>query len=39
MQLRFSSGTSGTLTYSFDGVTVVKSIGRQEFWSPLPSCS
>ncbi len=39
MQLRFSSGTSGTLTYSFDGVTVVKSITRQVFWSPLPACS
>jgi hypothetical protein len=39
MRLRFSSGTAGTLTYSFDGTTVVKSIVRDEFSSPLPACS
>lgn len=39
MQLRFSNGTTGTLTYSIDGRTVVKSIARQVFSSPVPACS
>jgi hypothetical protein len=39
MRLRFSSGTAGSLTYSYDGTTVVKSIVRDEFSSPLPACS
>ena len=39
MRLRFTSGTTGTLDYSVDGVPVTKSIIRQEFSSPLPLCS
>jgi hypothetical protein len=31
MSLAFSSGTRGTLTYSVNGVTVTKAIGRQLF--------
>ena len=39
MTLRFADGNHGTLTYSVDGVTVVKDITRQVFASPVPSCS
>ena len=39
MQLRFSNGTSGTLGYSYNGVTVVKAITRQEFSAPLAACA
>ena len=39
MRLRFSSGTSATLDYSVSGANVTKSIIRQEYSSPLPSCS
>lgn len=39
MSLRFSSGTSGTLTYSFNGTSVTKAITRQQFSSPLPACA
>ncbi len=39
MSLRFANGTSGTLTYSYNGTTVTKAITREEFSSPLPACS
>lgn len=39
MQLRFTGGESGTLTYSVDGASVTKSIARQLFSTPAPSCS
>ena len=39
MRFLFSSGTSGTLNYSVDGVNVTKAITRQVFSSPVPSCS
>ncbi|HXZ49050.1 MAG TPA: BACON domain-containing protein [Usitatibacter sp.] len=39
MRLAFSSGTTGTLSYTFDGVTVTKSIIRQVFSSPVPACA
>jgi hypothetical protein len=39
MQLKFSDGERGTLTYSVDGVGVVKSIERLVFSSPAPACS
>jgi hypothetical protein len=39
MQLRFTSGVVGALTYSVDGISVTKSITRQVFSSPLPACS
>jgi hypothetical protein len=39
MQFRFTSGMSGTLTYSVDGINVTKSITRQAFSSPVPSCT
>ena len=39
MTLRFTGGESGTLTYSVDGATVTKSITRQLFSNPAPSCS
>ena len=39
MQFRFASGIAGTLTYSVDGVTVVKAITRQVFSNPLPACA
>ncbi|HSN19219.1 MAG TPA: BACON domain-containing carbohydrate-binding protein [Usitatibacter sp.] len=39
MSLRFSNGTTGTLTYTIDGTTVVKPIVRQVFSSPVPACS
>jgi phospholipase/lecithinase/hemolysin len=38
MQFRFSDGTHGTLTYSVNGVSVSKSIVRQEFATPLAAC-
>jgi hypothetical protein len=38
MQLRFANGESATLTYTVNGVTVVKSIVRQVFSSPAPAC-
>jgi hypothetical protein len=38
MQLRFSSGESGTLGYSVNGRAVTKSITRQVFSSPVPFC-
>ena len=39
MRLQFANGTSGTLTYSVNGVNVTKSITRQVFSSPVPACS
>ena len=39
MRLVFTTGTSGTLTYSVGSVTVVKAITRQTFSSPLPACT
>jgi hypothetical protein len=39
MRFQFSSGTSGTLNYSVDGVNVTKAITRQVFSSPVPSCA
>lgn len=39
MQFRFTSGVSGTLTYSVDGINVTKSITRQVFATPFPSCT
>ena len=38
MTLQFTSGTTGSLTYSVNGTTVQKSIQRQTFSSPLPLC-
>ncbi len=39
MRFRFTDGGNGTLTYTYQGATVTKAITRQEFASPLPSCS
>ena len=39
MRFRFSSGESGTLTYTVNGLTVVKTISRLAFSSPVPACS
>jgi hypothetical protein len=39
MRLRFSNGETGTLEYTAYGITVTKTITRQEFWSPLPLCT
>ena len=39
MRLQFASGTTGTLTYSFNGTTVVKAITRQVFSLPTPLCN
>ena len=38
MRFQFTSGTTGVLTYSVDGVTVSKTITRQVFSSPVPAC-
>lgn len=38
MQFRFSDGTNATLNYSVNGVSVSKTITRQEFSAPLPAC-
>ena len=39
MRLSFTNGETGTLVYSVNGATVTKSITRQVFSSPLPSCA
>jgi hypothetical protein len=39
MRLRFSDGNNGTLTYTYNGATVTKSITRQLFDSPVPLCN
>jgi alpha-tubulin suppressor-like RCC1 family protein len=37
--LRFAGASAGTMTYSFNGTTVTKSIQRQVFSSPVPTCT
>jgi hypothetical protein len=39
MTLSFSGPSNGTLTYSINGTTVTKSITRQVFSSPVPTCT
>ncbi|HYC38455.1 MAG TPA: hypothetical protein VEC19_18650 [Usitatibacter sp.] len=39
MRLRFSDGNTGTLTYTFNGATVTKTIQRQVFSSPPSTCN
>jgi dienelactone hydrolase len=39
MRLRFSDGNNGTLTYTYNNVSVTKAITRQLFSSPVPACS
>lgn len=39
MRLIFTDGSTATLIYSVNGVTVVKTITRQVFASPLPGCT
>ena len=39
MTFQFNDGKSGTLTYSVNGVTVVKPIQRYEFSNPKPQCT
>ena len=39
MRLRFTDGNTGTLTYSYNGVTVTKNIERQVFASPVSTCN
>jgi hypothetical protein len=39
MRFTFSSGTRGVMTYSVNGASVTKPITRNEFQTPLPSCS
>jgi hypothetical protein len=39
MRFRFTDGSNGTLTYTYQGATVTKPITRQMFASPVPSCS
>jgi hypothetical protein len=39
MTWRFSSATSAQLVYTYEGRTVTKNVIRQEFASPVPTCS
>ncbi len=39
MTLSFSGPSAGTLTYTIGGLTVTKSITRQIFSSPVPTCT
>jgi hypothetical protein len=39
MRFSFSNGENGTLTYTYNGVTVTKQITRQVFSSPVSACS
>ncbi len=39
MRLAFSDGNTGTLTYTYNGATVTKSITRQVFSSPVSACN
>lgn len=39
MRVRFTDGNNGTLTYTFNGVTVNKAIQRQLFSSPASTCN
>lgn len=38
MSVKFSSGEAGTLTYTYNGVTVIKQIQRQVFGNVVPIC-
>jgi hypothetical protein len=38
MRLSFTDGNNGTLTYTYNGVTVTKAITRQLFSSSVPAC-
>ena len=38
MSVKFASGEAGTLTYTYNGVTVMKSIQRQVFGTVVPLC-
>jgi hypothetical protein len=37
--ISFTDGNNGTLTYTYQGASVTKTITRQVFGSPVPSCS
>lgn len=39
MRFRFSNGVTGTLDYTYNGVSVSKSIARQLFSTPAPACT
>ena len=39
MRLRFTDGNNGTLTYSYNGANVTKSITRQVFSAPVSACN
>lgn len=39
MRLRFADGDNATLTYTYQGTQVVKSITRQVFSSPVSACN
>ena len=39
MRLRFTDGNTGTLTYTYNGAPVTKSIQRQVFASPASACN
>ena len=39
MRLRFTDGNNGTLTYTYNGITVNKSITRQVFSTPQSLCN
>jgi hypothetical protein len=39
MRLRFGDGNNGTLTYTYNGATVTKSITRQVFSTPVSACN
>ena len=39
MRLRFTDGNNGTLTYTYQGATVTKSISRQVFSTPQFACN
>ena len=39
MRLRFTDGNNGTLTYTYNGVTVAKSIQRQVFSATFSTCN
>jgi hypothetical protein len=39
MQLAFTDGDHGTLTYTYSGSTVTKAITRQVFSAPVSSCN
>jgi hypothetical protein len=39
MSLRFADGNTGTLSYTYNGAPVTKSITRQLFSSPVPLCN